>query len=272
MTGSRCRSALLAATSVALTSSVSTLALAQDAARTIANNGSILVDGRTFTVTPGTAKGDVSAQVKDLGARELGPGAIIFRFGDKLYIVDSAPLSRGSLALYYDPAIERQRPYGLREDADIERQRPRGLTDLDVERQRPRGLTDADVERQRPRGLTDLDVERQRPRGLTDADVERQRPRGLTDLDVERQRPRGLTDADVERQRPRGLTDADVERQRPRGLTDADVERQRPYGLTDAEIERQRPRGFRAYVNDPDYAYYRLKKTFEDIWGSADNK
>ena len=93
MTGSRCRSALLVATSVALTSSVSTLALAQDAARTIANNGSILVDGRTFTVTPGTAKGDVSAQVKDLGAREMGPGAIIFRSGDKLYIVDAVPLT-----------------------------------------------------------------------------------------------------------------------------------------------------------------------------------
>ena len=213
MTASRCKSAVLAATFVALTSSVSTLALAQDATRTMANNSSVLIDGRTLTVTPGTAKGDISAQVKDLGAREIGTGAIIFRAGDKLYIIDSAPMPRGVMAMY-DPDIERQRPYGLR--------------DLDYERQRPQGLTDLDVRRYNPQGLRDLDYERQRPQGLTDLDVRRYNPQGLTDVDVERQRPRGLTDTDIERRR--------------------------------------------VYINDPDYAYYRLKKTFDEIWGSADKK
>ena len=156
MTASRCKSAVLAATFVALTSSVSTLALAQDATRTMANNSSVLIDGRTLTVTPGAAKGDISAQVKDLGAREIGTGAIIFRAGDKLYIIDSAPMPRGVMAMY-DPDIERQRPYGLR-DLDVERQRPQGLRDL----------TNADIERQRPQGLRDLDYERQRPQGLRD--------------------------------------------------------------------------------------------------------
>ena len=81
MTGPRCRSAMLFATTVAMMSSVSTLAIAQsqDAVRSIANNESIFVDAQAFTVTPGKSKDDVAAQIRNLGAREMGPGAIIFR-------------------------------------------------------------------------------------------------------------------------------------------------------------------------------------------------
>lgn len=57
----------------------------------IADNDSIFIDGKNFTVIPGRAKGDASMQIKSLGARDLGPGAIVFRSGEKLYIV-SAPL------------------------------------------------------------------------------------------------------------------------------------------------------------------------------------
>lgn len=71
--------------------SVLTEAHSQSAVDTIADNDSIFVDGKTFKVTPGKAKGDSSAQIKALGARDLGPGAVIFRSGEKLYIVD-APL------------------------------------------------------------------------------------------------------------------------------------------------------------------------------------
>jgi hypothetical protein len=57
----------------------------------IANNDSIFIDGKNFTITPGRAKGNAATQIKSLGARDLGPGAIVFRSGAKLYIV-SAPL------------------------------------------------------------------------------------------------------------------------------------------------------------------------------------
>jgi hypothetical protein len=147
MTAARPRSGIIAAATVALMSGASMSALAQapDTTRTIPGNGSILIDGRTFTITPGAPKGDVSAQIRNLGARELGPGAIIFRSDDKLYFVGAVPLMQRSAAVY-DPAIERQRPYGLR-DSDIERQRPYGLRDecsrpyalLDEERQRAYG-------------------------------------------------------------------------------------------------------------------------------------
>jgi hypothetical protein len=55
------------------------------------DNDSIFIDGKKFTVTPGRAKGNAAMQVKALGARDLGPGAIVFRSGEKLYIV-SIPL------------------------------------------------------------------------------------------------------------------------------------------------------------------------------------
>jgi hypothetical protein len=52
----------------------------------IADNDSVYVDGKTFQVIPGKAKGDTAAQIKSLFARDLGPGAIIMRSGNKLYI------------------------------------------------------------------------------------------------------------------------------------------------------------------------------------------
>jgi hypothetical protein len=55
------------------------------------NNDSVLFDGVALTLTLGKAKSDVAGQIRALGARDLGPGAIIFRSGEKLYIVD-APL------------------------------------------------------------------------------------------------------------------------------------------------------------------------------------
>jgi hypothetical protein len=82
---------------VGLTAGFATSAVAQsqNLAGTIADNDSIFVDGKTFKVTPGMAKGDASAQIEGLGARKLGPGAIIFRSGKQLYIVDAPLLLQG---------------------------------------------------------------------------------------------------------------------------------------------------------------------------------
>jgi hypothetical protein len=78
---------------VGLAAGFSTLAAAQSPGGlgTIADNDSIFVDGTTFKITPGKAMDGASPPIKTLGARDLGPGAIIFRSGKKLYIVD-APL------------------------------------------------------------------------------------------------------------------------------------------------------------------------------------
>src|SRR5262245_65376833 len=101
-------SSMLAA-AVGLLSGTSSIAWAQNAL-SIANNDSIYIDASTFKVSPGKAKGDVAAQIKKSGARELGE-AIVFRSGDKLYIIDAASqaLAYGSSAPFaYDPSDPRR--------------------------------------------------------------------------------------------------------------------------------------------------------------------
>jgi hypothetical protein len=100
--------AAIAATVAAMLASASTTALAQDT-HTLADNEGLFIDGKALTVTPGRAKGDVTSQIGNVSVRPLGPGAIVFRAGDRLYMLDGAPM--GAQAMY-DPAIDRQRSYG----------------------------------------------------------------------------------------------------------------------------------------------------------------
>src|SRR5262245_26021061 len=59
----------------------------------LASNEGIYVDMKDFNIMKGVAKGDASAQITKLGAKKVSDGAIIFRSGDSLYIVDSKPPS-----------------------------------------------------------------------------------------------------------------------------------------------------------------------------------
>ena len=63
----------------------------QDVIGQLANDEGLFVDGKTFNIARGKAKGDPAAQIAKLGAKEVGPGAIIFRYGDKLYMVEGTP-------------------------------------------------------------------------------------------------------------------------------------------------------------------------------------
>src|SRR5215510_6637911 len=93
-------SGIVTATACGLMASASTCAQAQDALG-IANNDSVYIDATTFKVSPGKARGDVAAQIKKYGARELSQGAIVFRSGDKLYLLEAMPHERYAM---YDPA------------------------------------------------------------------------------------------------------------------------------------------------------------------------
>jgi hypothetical protein len=76
---------------------------AQQTVLAIPDNDSVYIDAKSFQVIPGKGKGDAGAQIKDLTARELGPGAIIIRSGNKLYIAEGQTL-RGVVTAYaYDP-------------------------------------------------------------------------------------------------------------------------------------------------------------------------
>ena len=80
---------------VALAAGAGRLALAQqptgDVIGELANNEGIFVDGKTFKIAKGKAKGDPAAQIAKMGAKEVGPGAIVLRYNDKLYMVEGTP-------------------------------------------------------------------------------------------------------------------------------------------------------------------------------------
>ncbi|HEY2979933.1 MAG TPA: hypothetical protein VGJ22_02025 [Anaerolineales bacterium] len=107
--------ALGAATAVCIAAGAATLALAQspwqdsplmrgtsndwtsssqDVLGQLGNNEGIYVDMKGFKISKGAAKGDASGHVAKLGAREVSDGAIIFRSGEKLYIVDGRPSAK----------------------------------------------------------------------------------------------------------------------------------------------------------------------------------
>jgi len=79
-------------------------ARAEDASRRIVDKDSIFIDGQTFQVLPGRARNDASAQIKNLNARELGPAAIVFRSGDKLYVA-GVPLRLDGASDPADPDV-----------------------------------------------------------------------------------------------------------------------------------------------------------------------
>jgi hypothetical protein len=60
----------------------------------LASNEGIFVDVNEFKIAKGSAKGDPADQIAKSGAREVSDGAIIFRSGNKLYIVDGRPAGR----------------------------------------------------------------------------------------------------------------------------------------------------------------------------------
>jgi hypothetical protein len=92
---------------VALTSIWPTVTTAQQVNDTLRDGDSIFIDGTTFRVTPGTARSDPLAAINGSGARELGPGAIVFRSRSRLYIID-APL----------PAVASPNPLGVPIETD----------------------------------------------------------------------------------------------------------------------------------------------------------
>ena len=69
----------------------------QDIISKLDNNQGIFVDKKNFDVVKGNAKTDNPvATLTKMGAREVSAGAIIFRSGDKLYIVDGTPPANAS--------------------------------------------------------------------------------------------------------------------------------------------------------------------------------
>ena len=94
----------LAGTSLGLAIVRSRPAVAAAPIDNLANNEGIFVNKGTFKIVRGMAKGDPTAQIAKLGARPANEGAIIFRSGDKLYVVDAVP-GGGQMNLQFEGAF-----------------------------------------------------------------------------------------------------------------------------------------------------------------------
>jgi hypothetical protein len=60
----------------------------------LATSEGIYVDRKGFNIVKGTAKGDPTADLMKLGAKEVKEGAIIVRVDEKLYLVDADPTAK----------------------------------------------------------------------------------------------------------------------------------------------------------------------------------
>ena len=58
---------------------------------TLDSNQGILVDKNNFNVIKGTSSGDALAAMAKLNPQEVSAAAIVFRHGDKIYMVDGTP-------------------------------------------------------------------------------------------------------------------------------------------------------------------------------------
>lgn len=60
----------------------------------LGNNEAVVVDLKSFNIAKAGAKGDTSPHIDKLKAREVAEGAVIFRSGNKLYIVDGKEVTK----------------------------------------------------------------------------------------------------------------------------------------------------------------------------------
>ena len=60
----------------------------------LASNEGIYVDMKGFKIAKGAAEGNPTALIEKMGAKKVSDGAIIFRSGNDLYIVDGMPKAK----------------------------------------------------------------------------------------------------------------------------------------------------------------------------------
>lgn len=67
----------------------------------------IFVDRKGFDIIKGSAKGDPTAELTKMGAKEVTDGAVIVRVGEKLYLVDADPTAKSFVAGWATEAFGR---------------------------------------------------------------------------------------------------------------------------------------------------------------------
>jgi hypothetical protein len=84
------RSVTIAAAAIGVGLAIPTFANAQSTNTIrLADEEGIFIDSKSFSILPGRTPEELAGLLKMLDARSLGPGAVIFRSGDKLYIAEA---------------------------------------------------------------------------------------------------------------------------------------------------------------------------------------
>jgi hypothetical protein len=100
------KSVLIAVAAAGITAVGMTLSghaqLDKSAVAQLRTNEGIFVDPTSFAIMKGVGKGDPTAKIAKLGAREVSNGAIIFRVGDKLYLADATVGGKSLLNAFWE--------------------------------------------------------------------------------------------------------------------------------------------------------------------------
>jgi hypothetical protein len=260
----------------------------------ITDHEGFFIDGKSFSIVPGRTQKELSDLIDKLDAHSLGPGAIIFRMGDKLYIAE-APV-----------AVERYG--GSRNDYGGDRYgRDSGGTVADAERDFREWQNSLRRGSDRYGGSrNDYGSDRYgRDSGGTEADAERDFREWQNSLRRGSDRYGGSrNDYGSDRYgRDSGGTEADAERDfrewqnslrrgsdryggsrndygsdrygRDSGGTVADAERDFREWQNSLRRGSDRYGGSRndygsdrVYISDPDYVQFKLRQAFEENWGA----
>jgi hypothetical protein len=237
----------LAGAAIALGAGISPAAA--QSALGLSNNDSVYIDGNTFKIVPGKAKGDTSALIQNLDARALGAGAIIFRADGKLYIAEAAAPSRSSSdqparrpqymgddpQYMRDPSQTARRPQYMGDD-------PQYMRDPSQTARRPQYMGDD------PQYMRDLSQTARRPQYMGDD------PQYMRDPSQTARRPQYMGDD------PQYMRDPSQTARRPQYMGDD------PQYMRDPSQTARRPQ----YMgDDPQYmrdAQDKLWKAFNDGW------
>jgi hypothetical protein len=228
-----CKSLIVSGAVIGLVSSAPALVAAQSReALSIADKEGIYIDGKSFKIARGTANGEAPSLIEDSGTRELGPAAIVFRKGDKLYLVTVAPDQKSYGSDRRDYGSDR-RDYGSdRRDYGSDRR------DYGSDR--------------RDYGSDRRDYDSDRRDYGSDRD---ENP--STAQSVREWREWLQSQRQSNNRRDYGSDRRDYGSDR------------RDYGSNRTATEFN-PQG--AHVNDPEYAQYRLKRFFDENWTASDTR
>ncbi len=249
----------------------STVAQTRDASA-IADNDSVYIDAKSFTIVPGKAKGGTSALIDTLNARKLGPGAIVFRSGDELYIADARPVILAQLENRYGSDRYGSDRYGSdRYGSDRDTSVSAAQAERDWQeylRQNRRYGSDR-------YGSDRYGSDRygsDRDTSVSAAQAERDWQEYLRQNNRYGSDRYGSDRYGSDRygsDRDTSVSAAQAERDWQESLRQNSRYGSDRYGSDRSGSD---PAQQRIYINNPEYAQYKLKKIFEDNWTSSDSK